>query len=143
MGRIGFPVSWLYENKEFKNEEQYYGFVYLIENNINGKKYIVRKYLTKAGYKTVKGKRKQVHKESDWENYYGSSPSLKEDVEKYGKDNFTRTILRLCKTRGECNYFETKYIFDNDALLKEEYYNSWVSCKIQSSHVKNLVEELS
>lgn len=143
MGRIGFPVSWLYENKEFKNEEQYYGFVYLIENNINGKKYIGRKYLTKAGYKTVKGKRKKVRKESDWENYYGSSPSLKEDVEKYGKDNFTRTILRLCKTRGECNYFETKYIFDNDALLKEEYYNSWVSCKIQSSHVKNLVEELS
>ena len=143
MGRIGFPVSWLYENKEFKNEEQYYGFVYIIKNNINKKKYIGRKYLTKAGYKTVKGKRKKVRKESDWENYYGSSPSLKEDVEKYGKDNFTRTILRLCKTRGECNYFETKYIFDNDALLKEEYYNSWVSCKIQSSHVKNLVEELS
>ena len=143
MGRIGFPVSWLYENKEFKNEEQYYGFVYLIENNINGKKYIGRKYLTKAGYKTVKGKRKKVRKESDWENYYGSSPSLKEDVEKYGKDNFTRTILRLCKTRGECNYFETKYIFDNDALLKEEYYNSWVSCKIQASHIKNLLEEFS
>lgn len=143
MGRIGFPVSWLYENKEFKNEEQYYGFVYIIKNNINKKKYIGRKYLTKAGYKTVKGKRKKVRKESDWETYYGSSPSLKEDIEKYGKDNFTRTILRLCKTRGECNYFETKYIFDNDAILKEDYYNSWVSCKIQSSHVKNLIEEFS
>jgi len=79
----------------------------------------------------------------DWETYYGSSPSLKEDIEKYGKDNFTRTILRLCKTRGECNYFETKYIFDNDAILREDYYNSWVSCKIQSSHVKNLIEEFS
>ncbi len=143
MGRIGFPVSWLYENKEFKNEEQYYGFVYLIENNINKKKYIGRKYLTKAGYKTVKGKRKKVRKESDWQTYYGSSPLLKEDIEKYGKDNFTRKILRLCKTRGECNYFETKYIFDNDAILREDYYNSWVSCKIQSSHVKNLVEEFS
>ena len=143
MGRIGFPVSWLYENKEFKNEEQYYGFVYIIKNNINKKKYIGRKYLTKAGYKTVNGKRKKVRKESDWETYYGSSPSLKEDIEKYGKDNFTRTILRLCKTRGECNYFETKYIFDNDAILREDYYNSWVSCKIQSSHVKNLIEEFS
>lgn len=142
-GKNRFPVSWLYENKEFKNEEQYYGFVYIIKNNINKKKYIGRKYLTKAGYKTVKGKRKKVRKESDWETYYGSSPSLKEDIEKYGKDNFTRTILRLCKTRGECNYFETKYIFDNDAILREDYYNSWVSCKIQSSHVKNLIEEFS
>ena len=130
---------WLYEGKEYIHGGDWYGFVYLIENLNNGKKYIGRKYLTKAGYKTVKGKRKKIRVESDWGDYYGSSPSLKEDVEKFGKENFKRTILRLCKTRGECNYFETKYIFDNDAILDPNYYNNWVSCKIQASHVKNLL----
>ena len=132
-------MSWLYEDKEFTEVEDYYGFIYLIENLINGKKYIGRKYLTKAGYKTVKGKRKKLRVESDWRDYYGSSTSLKEDIDLYGKDNFRRTILRLCKSRGECNYFETKYIFDTDAILDPKYYNSWVSCKIQTSHVKALL----
>ena len=131
---------WLYEGKEFTNTDEWYGFVYLIENLVNGKKYIGRKYLTKAGYKTVKGKRKKIRVESDWDDYYGSSNALKEDVEYYGKDHFRRTILRLCKTRGECNYFETKYIFDSDAILDPQYYNTWVSCKIQASHVKNLLK---
>ena len=130
---------WLYEDKEFTEVEDYYGFIYLIENLVNGRKYIGRKYLTKAGYKTVKGKRKKLRVESDWRDYYGSSTSLKEDIDHYGKDNFRRTILRLCKSRGECNYFETKYIFDTDAILDPKYYNSWVSCKIQTSHVKALL----
>lgn len=133
-------MTWLYEDKEFINDEEWYGFVYLIENLVTGRKYIGRKYLTKAGYKTVKGKRKKIRIESDWDDYYGSSPALKEDVEKLGKDKFKRTILRLCKTRGECNYFETKYIFDHDAILDPKFYNSWVSCKIQTSHVKNLLK---
>ncbi len=132
-------MSWLYEDKEFTDVEDYYGFIYLIENLVNGKKYIGRKFLTKAGYKTVKGKRKKIRVESDWRDYYGSSNSLKEDIDYYGKDSFRRTILRLCKSRGECNYFETKYIFDNDAILDPKYYNSWVSCKIQASHVKALL----
>lgn len=132
-------MSWLYEDKEFTEVEDYYGFIYLIENLVNGRKYIGRKYLTKAGYKTVKGKRKKLRVESDWRDYYGSSTSLKEDIDLYGKDNFRRTILRLCKSRGECNYFETKYIFDTDAILDPKYYNSWVSCKIQTSHVKALL----
>ncbi len=130
---------WLYEGKEFVLEGDWYGFVYLIENLVTGKKYIGRKYLTKAGYKTVKGKRKKIRVESDWDDYYGSSSSLKEDIEYFGKESFRRTILRLCKTRGECNYFETKYIFDNDAILDPNYYNNWVSCKIQASHVKTLL----
>ena len=129
---------WLYESKEFANDNTYYGFVYLITNTVNGKKYIGRKYLTKAGYKTVKGKRKKIRVDSDWRDYYGSSPALAKDIEVYGKEAFTREILRLCKTRGECNYFEAKYIFETDAVLDGNYYNNWVSAKIQASHVKQL-----
>jgi len=129
---------WLYENKQFENSDEWYGFIYLIENLKNGRKYIGRKYLTKAAYKTTKGKRKKIRKESDWADYYGSSPSLQADVELYGKENFKRTILRLCKSRGECNYFEAKEIFDTDAVLDGNYYNSWVSCKVHAAHVKAL-----
>lgn len=130
---------WIYEDKEFVLDGDWYGFVYLIENLLSGRKYIGRKYLTKAGYKTVKGKRKKIRVESDWDDYYGSSSALKEDIDQYGKDSFRRTILRLCKSRGECNYFETKYIFDHDAILDPNFYNTWVSCKIQASHVKALL----
>lgn len=131
-------MGWLYESAEFENDGTYYGFVYLITNTVNGKKYIGRKYLTKAGYKTVKGKRKKIRVDSDWSDYYGSSPALAKDIEIFGKDAFVREILRPCKTRGECNYFETKYIMETDAVLDENYYNNWVSAKIQASHVKQL-----
>lgn len=133
---------WLYEDREFEYDDQWYGFIYLIENLVNGKKYIGRKFLTKAGYKTVNKKRKKIRVESDWATYYGSSPSLAKDIELYGHDKFKRTILRLCKSRGECNYFETKMIFDADAILRTDFYNSWCSCKINLSHVKSLIIEV-
>lgn len=133
--------EWIYENAPFLDAADYYGFVYLIENLDTGRKYVGRKYLTRAGYKTVKKKRKKIRVESDWKEYYGSNKELLADVEALGTSRFFRQILRLCKTRGECNYWETKEIFDRDAILDSTYYNGWVSCKIQSSHVKNLLFE--
>ena len=131
---------WLFENKEFEgNTEGFYGFVYEIENVSNGKKYIGRKYFTKAGYKQKKGKIKKIRKTSDWELYYGSSGALKEDIEIFGKENFRRTILKLCKTRGECNYWESKFILERDAILDNKYYNESIQCRIHSSHVKHLL----
>lgn len=134
-------MSWLYEGQEFVPPDDCYGFIYLIENKLNGKKYIGRKYLTKAGYKQVKGKRKKIRKESDWLDYYGSSPQLLRDVEELGRDNFTRSVIRVCKSRGECNYWEAKLIFHYDAVLDPNYYNTWVQVKVQHSHVKNLLVE--
>ena len=131
---------WLFESKEFEgNTEGFYGFVYEIENLSNGKKYIGRKYFTKAGYKQKKGKIKKIRKTSDWELYYGSSGALKEDIEIFGKENFKRTILKLCKTRGECNYWESKFILERDAILDNKYYNESIQCRIHSSHVKHLL----
>lgn len=129
---------WLLEGRQLTIEEasDYYGFVYEIENLTNGKRYIGRKYFTRAGYKQVKGKRKKIRKESDWEDYYGSSPNLKKDVELLGKDKFRRIILRLCKTRGETNYWEAKYLFERRVLERDDYYNEWISCKIGKSSVK-------
>jgi hypothetical protein len=131
-------MEWLYEGQPFEDWESWYGFVYMITHIPTGKKYLGRKYFTLAGYKQVKGKRKKIRKESDWRTYYGSSKHLQADVEKYGKDQFKREIIRLCKNRTECSYYETKAIFEEDALLTEEFYNAWVSCKITEIHIKSL-----
>ena len=130
---------WLYNNIEFteNNIEGYFGFVYLIENKINGRKYVGKKLFTRAGTKQIKGKKKNVRLSSAWANYWSSSKELQEDVKKLGEENFSRKILYLCKTRSECSYRETKEIFIRDALLTTEYYNSWVSCKIHKAHVLN------
>lgn len=134
-------MSWSYEGREFTGSDEHYGFVYEIVNLETGRRYLGRKYLTRAGYKTVKKKRKRIRVESDWRDYYGSNRELQEDVERLGRDKFSRTILRLCKTRGECAYYETKLILETDAILRSDYYNGWVSAKIQTSHVKNLLIE--
>jgi hypothetical protein len=112
------------------------GFVYEIVNKTTKKYYIGKKLFTKAGYKQVKGKKKKIRKESTWKEYYGSSAELLEDVKKYGKQNFTRHILKLCKSKGELSYFEAKYQFNNNVLYDKMSYNTWIQCKIHKKHLK-------
>ena len=131
-------MTWYYGGVPYENDGTHFGFVYLIENLLTGKKYIGRKYFTQAGYKQVKGKRKKVRKESDWETYYGSNETLKAEVAEIGEHNYRRTILHLCKTKSECSYLETYEIFTRHALLNESYYNDWVSAKVRRAHLKNL-----
>ena len=128
---------WLHEEKELHENvvNDYYGFVYLIRNKISGKSYIGRKYFTKASSRQVKGKRKRCRKESDWKDYWGSSKRLLEDIEKLGKENFERQILRLCKTRGECNYWEAKYQFEYDVLTGDNYYNDNIMMKFTRHNI--------
>ena len=128
---------WLYNEKDLTDEDikGYYGFIYEIENLIDGKLYLGRKYFTKAGTKQVKGKRKKTRKESDWRDYYGSSPRLLEDVEKLGKDKFVRRIVRLCKTRGETNYWEAKLQFANQVLESDKYYNDNILVKFTRRNI--------
>lgn len=128
---------WLYEDKQFDidTSNEYYGFVYLITNKIDGKKYIGRKYFTRAAIKQVKGKKKKIRKESNWKEYWGSSSRLLEDIDRLGPENFTKEILRLCKTRGECNYWEAKIQFEHDVLTKDEYYNDNIMMKFTRKNI--------
>jgi hypothetical protein len=133
-------MTWYYEHALGEFEESHIGnnvgFVYMIENLDTGRKYIGRKYFSKAGYKQVKGKRKKIRKPSDWETYYGSNETLKAEVKELGSDRFERTILHLCKSKSECSYWETFEIFSRHALLNDNYYNGWVSCRIRKDHLK-------
>ena len=62
--------------------QETFGFIYLIINTINSKKYIGKKQLfSKTTKPPLKGKkRKRIeYKKSDYEKYYGSSEELKKD----------------------------------------------------------------
>lgn len=140
---MSYENPWLYNGEVFDSDriEDNYGFVYLIENLLDSKKYVGKKLFYSSRSKVVKKKKKKVKAESDWKKYYGSNLELKADVDKHGTQNFRRTILRLCKTKGECNYFEAKEQFSLDVLRKEEYYNTWIMVKVHKSHVSKTIME--
>ncbi|MFM8234749.1 MAG: NAD synthetase [Holophagaceae bacterium] len=127
---IDYENPWIYNGVPFTSSDiqDYFGFVYLIQNNFNGKKYIGRKYLWQ--FRTPKGKKRKVKSESNWKEYYGSCPELKEDIDKLGRENFSRTILSLHKTKGKTNFGETSQLFKNDVLTESldsgepAFYNS-------------------
>jgi len=142
---IDYENPWLYQGLEFTSEmiKHYQGFVYLLENTDNGRKYIGKKFFIKPKVlpKTKKRPRRVRTKvESDWKDYYGSNEQLQLDIDSgngRGKMAIVRTILRLCETKGECSYYEIKEQLAVDALLKEEYYNSFLGCKIHRRHLLN------
>lgn len=132
---------WIYRNKLLTEiPDDYIGFVYLIEDLTNEKLYIGKKLFKFRKTKQVKGKKKRTLVPSDWLDYYGSSDLLKEQVEKHGKEKFRRTILHLCRTKGECSYMEAKEILNRDAIISEDYYNQWISCKIARSHLPKILD---
>ena len=73
---IDYENPWIFEGTPFLSEniDDNFGFVYLITNLQNGRKYIGRKYFWQ--FRTPKGKKRKVKSESDWKKYYGSCPEL-------------------------------------------------------------------
>ena len=135
---------WTYNGNEYnETPEEYQGFVYLITELDTDKKYIGKKFFWKPKTLPITKKRKRRVKtrvESDWRVYYGSSKEVHQLLELKGSDNFKREILRLCKTKGECSYFEAKYQFDNDVLLRDDFYNEFIGCKIHSKHLEKSIK---
>jgi len=127
---IDYENPWTYNGEVFGSDDiqDYFGFVYHIHCNKTGRDYIGRKYFW--SFRTPRGKSRKVKSESDWKKYYGSCPELKEDVDKYGRENFTRTILSLHKTKGKTNFEETRQLFAHNVLTESldngipRYYNS-------------------
>jgi hypothetical protein len=114
------------------------GFVYLITNTTNDRKYIGKKLAkfktTKPPLKGKKNKRRGT-KESDWRTYWGSSDHLNADVLALGEDKFTREILYYCPSRGVLSYLEAKEQFDRKVLESDEYYNGIINVRVGSSKI--------
>jgi hypothetical protein len=136
--------QWRYQGKPVDEmPDEYEGFVYLITNLTNGRKYIGKKL---AKFKTskppLKGKknRRRGYKESDWRDYWSSSDKLQADVEELGQENFSREILYFCTSRAEMSYLEAKEQFDRRVLESEEYYNGIINVRVGGSKI--LIESL-
>ena len=85
---------------------EYYGYIYESVNNINGHRYI--------------GKRKS---KKFIKNYFGSGVLVRKAIAKYGKENFSVTVLKWCVDNDDLNESEKMYIQKYNAVDSSIYYN--------------------
>jgi hypothetical protein len=138
-------MSWTYQGQVVeKLPDDCVGYVYCITNTISGRQYIGKKLakFSKTTYKTVKlkngtKKKKKIRSkiDSDWQEYYGSSPNLTADIDKLGKENFSREILYYCKSKSETSYVEAREQFDRKVLESDNYYNGHIQVRVHGSHI--------
>ena len=131
--------NWTYNNIVVNDlPDDVEGFVYVITNLVDNRKYIGKKLArfktTKPPLKGRKNKRRGT-KESDWKTYWGSSEKLAADIEKHGEDKFTRQILYYCASRGVASYLEAKEQFDRKVLEVDDYYNGIINVRIGGSKI--------
>lgn len=136
-------MTWYFKNEIFEPSEEtledYVGFVYIITEKGTDMKYVGKKLFhrkkTLPITKTRK-RRKKILVESDWRTYFGSSVNIQRLVEEKGAEAFHREILHLCKSKGDCSYLEAKEQFDREVLLRDDYYNGIINCRVSSAHLK-------
>jgi hypothetical protein len=142
-------MTWLYQNTPVETlPDSCVGFVYLITNNLTGRKYIGKKLakFSKTTYKTVKQKngikkKKRIRSkiDSDWQQYYGSSAELTADIQRLGTENFIREILYYCASKSECSYIEAREQFSRRVLESQDYYNGHIQVRVHGRQILNKI----
>jgi hypothetical protein len=142
-------MTWLYENQPIETlPEDCVGFVYLITNVTNNRKYIGKKLakFSKTTQRTVrlkngskKKKKIRTKVDSDWRDYWGSSPELTRDILALGSENFLRQILHYCTSKAACSYIEAREQFDRRVLESADYYNGHIQVRVHGSHILNKI----
>lgn len=131
-------MSWLHKGEVFNDSkipEGAVGFIYEMEAIIDGKavRYIGKKnfYSTtkkKLGVKALanmedkRARKYTIQVKPNYQNYYSSNKVL-QDAHKNGIP-IKRFMVRICFSKTELTYHETKYQFTREVLEKEEYLNA-------------------
>lgn len=127
---------WYYNKNKFSDEMigEAVGFVYIIKVTIDGEtKFYIGKKNFYSTRKIKLGKREEalrtdkrtktykVVKKLDYQNYHSSNHVLKQAH----KDGIPmkRVILKLCYSKADLTYYETKYLFSMNVLESESYLN--------------------
>ena len=138
-------MTWHYKGEVYDppyegEPKEYQGFVYVITEKETEMKYVGKKYFHKPKTLPITQKRKRRVRlivESDWRIYYGSNETIKQRMtEGLTGDHFHREILHFGKSRGDLSYMEIKEQMDRDVLLRDDYYNGIINCKIHRKHLK-------
>lgn len=126
---------WIYKFEPYAPEYDdidHAGFVYIIYNSLDGRKYVGKKrFHKKRRLKPLKGKKRGRIRitESDWRYYTGSSEFLNADIERLGKQYFVFEIVSFHPNYTEVNYHELKLQFLLNVLEERDlagdriYYN--------------------
>jgi len=135
-------MTWTFEGKEVDAlPADFIGFVYLITNITNNRKYIGKKLTQfKRSKKPLKGRtnKRRYTVESDWKDYYGSSDELTADVELLGKDKFKREIMFWCTSKSELSYIEAREQFTHKVLESKQWYNGHIRVRV---HQKGILKD--
>jgi hypothetical protein len=126
---------WIYNNEPLLEiPEKAIGFVYLITNTQNNKKYIGKKvfHFQKSIQKNLK--KKKIKVESDWKTYTGSNDDLNSDI-KTNNPELKQEILEICYSRSHLSYIEAYHQFINNVLIDSSYYNNWISVRVTRRHL--------
>lgn len=130
-------MDWQYNGSVFTDVPKgMEGFVYIITNLTNNKKYIGKKHFWTRQKNKKTGRRKT--EESDWKNYSSSCDLLKKDIKDLGEDKFLKEILHLCPHKKSMSFYETMEQFKRDVIFRDDYYNTNVEGKFFTSEVENI-----
>lgn len=130
-------MSWLYKAQVFTDDmipDGAVGFVYEMEAIVDGKsvRYVGKKNFfstrkKRFGKKALaamtdkRSKKYELVTKANYQNYYSSNKVL-QDAHKAGIP-IKRYMMRICFSKMELTYYETKYQFTREVLEKEEYLN--------------------
>ena len=114
-GAVGF----VYVMNYLANDGQMYSYI--------GKKNLFSRRKKKFGKKKLaamtdkRAKKYEIVIKPDYENYFSSNAELKQAYQD-GRLIY-RTILKICFSKAELTYQETKFQFKHEVLEKDEYLN--------------------
>lgn len=110
-----------------------FGFIYLITNLSNQKKYIGCKMLSKTTkLKPLKGKKqkRKVTKDSDWRTYCSSSKELQKEINELGESSFKFEILKFANSKSSLKFFELLYQIMNNVIFDSNYMNGIINVRL-------------